>query len=157
MIHAAAVESRRTGPPIRMIALFGIALSQVPLWYAPGAARFVVLWLVSIGLSLVCVRLVPPPRRWLVGLGSLVSFLSVLSVDVRQKVLGYGELEKVWFVIVPLLGVVLVQIYLLLIRRAVPGSFTHQDSSALAALPGDPDHAARARRGALLCLHGSRV
>lgn len=150
MLHAAAAELQPTDPPIRKIVLLGSALSQIPLWYAPGAARFVVLWLLSIGLSVVCARLVPSPRRWLVGLGSLGSFLSVLSIDVRERVLWYGELEKAWFVIAPLLGVALVQIYLMLINRAVPLPDTGAFSDQAARL--GPRTAIRRQRGLALLI-----
>ncbi|HEY0602547.1 MAG TPA: hypothetical protein VGD58_06535 [Herpetosiphonaceae bacterium] len=132
MIHAAAAASRRADPPIRKIVFLGITLSQIPLWYTFGTTRFVVLWLVALGLSAVCAWLVPPPRRWLVGLGSLVSFLSVLTVNVRAQVLWSGDGAKVWFVLVPLLGVILLHIYLMLSKRAVPlpdtSPFAHEAS-----------------------------
>lgn len=114
MIHAAPAQLRRTQPPIRRIVLFGVAVSQIPLWYAPSSARSSVLWLVSIALSVVCAWLVPRPRRWLVGLGSILSLLSVLFIDVRQNELFWG------FVIAPLLSVVMLHSYLTLSRWAVP-------------------------------------
>ena len=115
MLHAVRVFSRRPGSRLGTIALIGVALSQIPLWYVTGSARFLVLWLVAIGLSAVCAWRVPRRQRWLVGLGSLVSFLSVLFISTSTS-----QISSWWFVLFPLLGVVLVKLYLALSRRAVP-------------------------------------
>lgn len=115
MLHAARRYSRRPSPHIGTIMLLGITLSQIPLWYAPGSARFLVLWLVALGLSAVCAWRVPQPQRWLVGLSSLVSILSVLFISMHT-----GQRSGWWFVFIPLLGVVLVKLYLALSKRAMP-------------------------------------
>ncbi|MBV9788038.1 MAG: hypothetical protein JOZ51_07695, partial [Chloroflexi bacterium] len=132
MSYLAATHPRQTVPPIRTLLFVSVALSQIPLFYAPESARFVVLWLVSLVLSAACAWHVPQPWRWLVGLVSLISILSVLSVDVRQQVRLHGSTEMIWFVLIPLLGVVLLHMYLTLIRRAVPipesTPFARQDS-----------------------------
>ncbi|MBV9790916.1 MAG: hypothetical protein JOZ51_22165 [Chloroflexi bacterium] len=115
MLHAVRVFSRRPGSRLGTITLLGVALSQIPLWYATGSARLLALWLVAIGLSAVCAWRVPPSQRWLVGLGSLVSFLSVLFISMSTR-----QISGWWFVLIPLLGVVLVKLYLALSKRAVP-------------------------------------
>lgn len=115
MLHAARRYSRRPGPHIGLIVFLGVALSQILLWSSPWRTQFTVLWLVAVGLSAVCAWRVPQPQRLLVALGSLVSFLSVLLISMSTR-----QLSGWWFVFMPLLGVVLVKLYLALSRWAVP-------------------------------------
>lgn len=110
-------EPQYTHATIRRLVILGMSLVQLAALVLP-VPSIPLLLVMSIGLSVLCGWLIPGPRRWWVGLCSLVSVLSVLSIDTQRAILSQGPRGWLWLGMTPLLTLALIQLYLTLSARA---------------------------------------